>query len=144
MNYFPLTAEQQEWKERTTEIAERDIGPRAADYDRKVQFPQESPNPLRDAGLWAMRVPQKYGGLGLDLVTTCLIVEEVSKKCPPTAMCFKMHLEAVEAISLIPTEYQLERYIQPLLRGEMFAATPWVASIKAARNQGLPLRVFPD
>ena len=56
MNYFPLTAEQQEWKERTTEIAERDIGPRAADYDRKAQFPQESLNALRDAGLWAMRV----------------------------------------------------------------------------------------
>jgi alkylation response protein AidB-like acyl-CoA dehydrogenase len=36
MNYFPLTAKQQEWKERTTEIAERDMGPRAADYDRKA------------------------------------------------------------------------------------------------------------
>jgi len=124
MNYFPLTTEQQEWKERTAEIAERYIGPRAADYDRKAQFPQESLNALRDAGLWAMRVPQKYGGLGLDLVTTCLIVEEVSKKCPSTAMCYKMHLEAVEAISLIPTQYQLERYIQPLLQGEMFAAAP--------------------
>jgi alkylation response protein AidB-like acyl-CoA dehydrogenase len=69
-------------------------------------------------------VPQKYGGPGLDLVTTCLIVEEVSKKCPSTAMCYKMHLEAVEAISQIPTKYQLTRYIEPLLRGEMFAAAP--------------------
>ena len=65
-----------------------------------------------------------YRGPGLDLVTTCLIVEEVSKQCPSTAMCYKMHLEAVEAISLIPTQYQLERYIQPLLQGEMFAAAP--------------------
>ena len=71
-----------------------------------------------------MRVPQKYGGLGLDLVTTCLIVEEVAKKCPSTAMCYKMHLEAVEAISQIPTAYQRKRYIEPLLRGEVFAAAP--------------------
>jgi alkylation response protein AidB-like acyl-CoA dehydrogenase len=83
-------------------------------------------------------VPQKYGGLGLDLVTTCLIVEEVSKKMSPNGHVLQ------DAPSLIPTESQLERYIQPLLRGEMFAAAPWVASIKTARNQGLPLRVFPD
>ncbi|MEE3248153.1 MAG: acyl-CoA dehydrogenase family protein, partial [Chloroflexota bacterium] len=112
MNYFALTDEQQEWKERTTAIAERDIGPRAADYDCNREFPRESLNALRDAGLWSMRVPQEYGGLGLDLVTTCLIVEEISKKCPSTAMCYKMHLEAVEAISHIPTEYQLKRYIE--------------------------------
>ena len=124
MNYFALTDKQQEWKERTATIAERDIGPRAADYDYNREFPQESLNALRDAGLWSMRVPQKYGGLGLDLVTTCLIVEEISKKCPSTAMCYKMHLEAVEAISHIPTEYQLKRYIEPLLRGEVFAAAP--------------------
>ena len=66
MNYYPLTKDQQEWKDRTTEIAEREIGPRAANYDANAEFPQESLNALRDAGLWAMRVPEKYGGLGLD------------------------------------------------------------------------------
>jgi isovaleryl-CoA dehydrogenase len=124
MNYFPLTAEQQEWKERAAEIAQRHVAPRAEYYDRNAEFPQESLNALRDAGLWAIRVPQKYGGPGLDLVTTCLIVEEISKKCPSTAMCYKMHLEAVEAIALIPTKYQLERYVEPLVRGEVFAAAP--------------------
>ena len=124
MNYFSLTNDQLEWKERTAAIVERYIGPRAAEYDRKKEFPRESLDALRDAGLWSMRVPQKYGGLGLDLVTTCLIVEEVSKKCPSTAMCYKMHLEAVDAISQIPTQYQLERYVEPLLRDEVFAAAP--------------------
>lgn len=124
MNYFPLTTAQQAWQERTAELSARDIGPRAAEYDRTATFPRESLNALRDAGLWSIRVPQCYGGPGLDLVTTCLIVEEVAKKCPSTAMCYKMHLEAVEAISLIPTEYQRQRYIEPLLRGEVFAAAP--------------------
>jgi alkylation response protein AidB-like acyl-CoA dehydrogenase len=57
-------------------------------------------------------------------VTTCLIVEEVAKQCLSTAMCYKMHLEAVAAISSIPTAYQRKRYIEPLLRGEVFAAAP--------------------
>src|SRR5262245_371305 len=124
MNYFPLTPDQQAWQERTAEISARDIGPRAAEYDRQAAFPHASLHALRDAGLWSIRVPQQYGGLGLDLVTTCLIVEEVAQKCPSTAMCYKMHLKAVEAISHIPTAYQRQRYIEPLLRGEVFAAAP--------------------
>ncbi len=39
-------------------------------------------------------------------------------------MCYKMHLEAVGAISQIPTAYPRQRYIEPLLRGEVFAAAP--------------------
>ena len=49
MNYFPLTKDQQEWKDRAVGIAERDIEPRAAHYDRGAAFPQESLNALRDA-----------------------------------------------------------------------------------------------
>ena len=103
MNYFHLTSEQLEWKERVAEVAERVIAPRAAEYDAKAQFPKESLQALGDMGLWALRVDKEHGGLGGDMVTTCLIVEEIAKKCPSTAMCYKMHLESVEAVSRIPT-----------------------------------------
>ena len=55
------------------------------------------------------------------------------EQCPSTAMCYKMHLEAVEAISQISTVYQRQRYIEPLLHGEMFAAAP-VGSRMARRG----------
>lgn len=96
MNYFPLTTEQQEWKERVAEIAAREIGPHAATTDRLAQYPRESLETLRAAKLWALRTPREYDGLGADLVTTCLVVEEIAKKCPSTGMCYKMHLEATE------------------------------------------------
>ena len=134
MNYFPLTTIQHEWQERTAEMSTRDIGPRAEEYDRKAAFPRESLHALRDAGLWSMRVPQQYGGLGLDLVTTCLIVEEVAKQCPSTAMCFKMHLEAMEAISQIPTAYQRQRYIEPLRVGSRMARRGTIGPPSAARS----------
>ena len=122
MNYFPLTDEQLEWKERVAEVAERVISPRAAEYDAKAQFPRESLAALGELGLWALRVDKEDGGLGGDMVTTCVIVEEIAKKCPSTAMCYKMHLESVEAVSRIPTALQRERFVQPLARGEVFAA----------------------
>ena len=136
----PWVSTQHEWQERTAELSTRDIGPRAEEYDRKAAFPRESLHALRDAGLWSMRVPQRYGGLGLDLVTTCLIVEDVAKQCPSTAMCFKMHLEAMEAISQIPTAYQRQRYIEPLLRGEVFAAAPGGEPHGQAGDDWTPVR----
>ncbi|HEU0021350.1 MAG TPA: acyl-CoA dehydrogenase family protein [Dehalococcoidia bacterium] len=121
MTYFPLTPSQLEWQKRTRKIATESIGPRAASYDRNFQFPRESLEALRDAGLWALRVSREFGGLGADLLTTCLVVEEVSKKCPSTAMCYKMHLEATELLNLIPTPYQVEHFVKPLANGEVFA-----------------------
>jgi alkylation response protein AidB-like acyl-CoA dehydrogenase len=102
-------------------LAAREIGPRAAESDRLARYPQESLNALRDAGLWALRVSREHGGLGADLLTVCLIVEEIAKKCPSTAMCYKMHLEATELVAHIPTPYQVERFVKPLARGEVFA-----------------------
>jgi len=121
MNYFPLTATQQEWQARVAELAAREIGPRAAECDRLARYPKESLDALRDAGLWALRVSRDHGGLGADLVTTCLVVEEIAKHCPSTAMCYKMHLEATELVAHIPTPYQVERFVKPLARGEVFA-----------------------
>lgn len=122
MNYFPLTKTQQEWQERVADLASREIGPHAAECDAESKYPSESLEALRKAGLWALRAPQEYGGQGADLLTTCLVVEEISKKCPSTAMCFKMHLEATDILNLIPTPYQVEHFVKPLARGEVFAS----------------------
>lgn len=121
MNYFPLTLQQQQWKERVAELAAREIGPRAGECDRLRRYPKESLDALRDAGLWALRASREHGGLGADMLTTCLVVEEIAKKCPSTAMCYKMHLEATELINQIATPYQVERFVKPMVRGEVFA-----------------------
>jgi alkylation response protein AidB-like acyl-CoA dehydrogenase len=120
MTYFPLTRAQHEWQERTAEIAQRELAPRAATTDHTGQYPQESLEALQRAGLWGLRVPQEHGGLGADLLTTCLIVEELSKHCPSTAMCYKMHLEAAEILCRIPTPYQVEHFVKPMAQGQVF------------------------
>ena len=124
MAYFPLTKNQQDWQERAREIAANELAPRAEETDRLGRFPTESLDALRKEGLWGLRVPKKHGGLGEDMVTTCLIVEELSKKCPSTAMCYKMHIEGAELVSRISTEDQVNRFVEPLAKGEVFIAAP--------------------
>jgi alkylation response protein AidB-like acyl-CoA dehydrogenase len=121
MSYFPLTPEQRDWKEHIAEIAEQDIAPHAAEIDKARRYPTVSLNALKREGLWGLRVAKEHGGLGADLLTTCLIVEEIAKRCPSTAMCYKMHLEAAEVICRMPTDDQIQHIIEPIARGEVFA-----------------------
>ncbi|MFN8637263.1 MAG: acyl-CoA dehydrogenase family protein [Chloroflexota bacterium] len=134
MTYFPLTASQAEWKERVADLARREIGPRAERADRERRYPRESLEALREAGLWGLRVSPEHGGLGADLLTTCLIVEEIAKQCPSTAMCYKMHLEASEVLVRAPTPYQVDQFVEPLGRGEILATVAGSESQGAGDN----------
>ncbi|MDA0770921.1 MAG: acyl-CoA/acyl-ACP dehydrogenase [Chloroflexi bacterium] len=120
MSFFPLTQEQQDWKDRAAAIADKELAPRAEQTDRERKYPRESLDALRDAGFWALRVDKQYGGQGADLLSTVLVVEELAKRCPSTAMCYKMHLEASEVINRMPTDYQVENFVKPMARGEVF------------------------
>ena len=134
MTYFPLTAPQVEWQERVAEIARREVGPRAERADRERRYPRESLAALRDAGLSGLRVSPEHGGLGADLLTTCLIVEEIAKYCPSTAMCYKMHLEATEVLARMPTPDQVDRFVKPMARGEVLATVAGSESQGAGDN----------
>ncbi len=94
----------------------------AMDRD-EIRFPKEF---LREAGrrnLMGCRYPTQWGGRGLDWVTTCMVMEEVGTLGYIFACVFGVGAELVcDAIILHGTDAQKEKYVRPLLRGELFAA----------------------
>jgi alkylation response protein AidB-like acyl-CoA dehydrogenase len=88
-----------------------------------IKFPKEF---LQEAGrrnLLGCRYPKKWGGRGLDWVTTCLLMEEIGTLGYELACVFGVGAELVcDAIILHGTDAQKERFVKPLLRGERFAA----------------------
>ena len=76
----------------------QEIRPRAVEYDRLAQYTRVLLAALRESRPWASRAPREHGGLGADLVTVYLISEEIAKKCPSTAIGYKMRLEATELL----------------------------------------------
>ncbi|SCY27658.1 acyl-CoA dehydrogenase family protein [Desulfoluna spongiiphila] len=89
----------------------------------KVQFPKEF---LQEAGrrnLMGCRYPRAWGGRGLDWVTTAMVMEEVGVLGYIMACTFGVGAELVcDAIILHGTDAQKEKYVKPLLKGELFAA----------------------
>lgn len=88
-----------------------------------IRFPKEF---LREAGrrnLMGCRYPKKWGGRDMDWVTTCMVMEEIGTLGYIFACTFGVGAELVcDAIILHGTDKQKEKYVKPLLRGEIFAA----------------------
>jgi butyryl-CoA dehydrogenase len=92
------------------------------DADR-IRFPKEF---LKEAGqrnLLGCRYPRKWGGRDMDWVISCVILEEIGTLGYEFACVFGVGAELVcDAIILHGTDAQKEKYVKPLLKGEMFAA----------------------
>jgi butyryl-CoA dehydrogenase len=89
----------------------------------KIKFPKEF---LEEAGrrnLLGCRYPKRWGGRELDWVTTSMVMEEVGALGYIFACVFGVGAELVcDAIILHGTDAQKQKYVVPLLKGEIFAA----------------------
>ncbi len=72
-------------------LAVERFAPRAAKHDREASFPFDDYDDLREAGLIALCVPERYGGLGASYETYCLVAEQLAYGNASTALTFNMH-----------------------------------------------------
>ncbi len=88
-----------------------------------IRFPREF---LQEAGrrhLMGCRYPRRWGGRGLDWVSTVMVMEEVSRLGYIFGCVFGVGAELVcDAIIQHGSDEQKEKYVLPLLRGDIFAA----------------------
>jgi len=89
----------------------------------KIRFPREFLQEAGRRGLMGVRYPRRWGGRGMDWVATSMVMEEVGTLGYIFACVFGVGAELVcDAIVQHGTDAQRERYVKPLLRGELFAA----------------------
>ncbi|HZK19019.1 MAG TPA: acyl-CoA dehydrogenase family protein [Clostridia bacterium] len=121
---FLLTDEQKKIREEARDLVKWVPRQMIMDMDEdKIRFPKEF---LQEAGrrnLLGCRYPKKWGGREMDWVTTCMLMEEIGTLGYIFACVFGVGAELVcDAIVLHGTDMQKEKYVKPLLAGEMFAA----------------------
>jgi alkylation response protein AidB-like acyl-CoA dehydrogenase len=121
---FLLNDEQKKIKQEARDFVKSIPGKMILDMDAdKIRFPKEF---LQEAGrlnLMGCRYPKKWGGRGLDWVSTCMVMEEIGVLGYIFACTFGVGAELVcDAIVLHGNDAQKEKYVKPLLKGEIFAA----------------------
>src|ERR1700726_2709761 len=82
---FQLTEQQRRMVAAVRDLAQGGFKANAQKY-MDGTFPWENMKKLADIGVLGMSVPEAYGGLGLPVFDTALVLEEIAKTCYVTAM----------------------------------------------------------
>lgn len=114
---FSLNDEQLILVEQVRELCQEQIHPY---YINKVETEEEFDwwpiKQLGELNLICPTIPKEYGGLGLDIFTTCLLMEEIGAYWPGLAAVIDTNLHAVQPLLLAGSHQQKEKYL-PLLTG---------------------------
>ena len=121
---FTLTKEQLALREEVRDLVRWVPRETILDMDRdRIRFPADFLREAGRRGLLGVRYPRRWGGRGMDWVSTSMVMEEVGTLGYVFACVFGVGAELVcDAVVLHGTDAQRERYVKPLLRGELFAA----------------------
>ena len=117
MNYF-LTEEQEMIKNLVKQIAQEKITPVAIELDEKGEFPWELMKIFAQSDLFAIFVPEEYGGLGKGVLDLCIIIEELSKACAGVAVSYAASALGTYPIILFGSEEQKKKYLPQIAKGK--------------------------
>jgi acyl-CoA dehydrogenase len=92
-----------------------------ADFGGMLPVLKEKREKARAMGLWAPQIPEEYGGRGLSLLEFAHISEELGRSPLGhyTFNCQAPDAGNMEILMQYGTEGQKERYLNPLVRGEI-------------------------
>ncbi len=114
------TDRQKELRATLIELCEQELRANAKRFDDELMFPRRNLELLGEHGFLALTVPEEYGGLGENHVAYSMVCETIARYgCASTAMCYVMHMGAVNAIMLRPTPELIDKYIRPLNSGKI-------------------------
>jgi alkylation response protein AidB-like acyl-CoA dehydrogenase len=76
---FALSVEQQLIRRTAREFCDREIVPHAREWDRAERMDLEVVGKLAHVGFLGCALPEEYGGMGLDTISYCLVMEELGR-----------------------------------------------------------------
>jgi acyl-CoA dehydrogenase len=117
----PLTPEERLLLDSVMALAEGEIAPRAAEYDRSSEFPWDNIRAINALGLNAMFVPEAYGGAGLSYGAYLASVREISKACASTGIIWATNFHATKPLIDFGTEAQKKRLLPRVAEGAIGA-----------------------
>jgi alkylation response protein AidB-like acyl-CoA dehydrogenase len=135
---YRLTEEQAMLRDAVRVLADERVAPRAADIDRTGEFPEDLRRLLADHDILALPFPEEHGGLGGELLSVCLAVEQLSRHCATTGLILAVQELGSLPITLAGTSEQQARWFPALARGDQliaFALTEAEAGSDAAATR---------
>src|ERR687883_1822918 len=119
---YEKTDEQKAIIDMVRRFVDEQIIPQAEHYDSADEFPGPIVAQMRELGLFGVTIPEEYGGMGLDLTTYAMIVEELSRGWISISGIVNTHFIGSYLLMKFGTEDQKQRYLPKMATGEIRAA----------------------
>ncbi len=113
-----LTEEQVLLRDTLRELADARIAPRAADIDRSGEFPDDIRQLLAQYDVLGLPFPVEHGGVGGDLLTVCLAIEQIARACVTSSLILAVQDLGSLPLRLGGSAEQLARWVPRLASGE--------------------------
>ena len=120
--YTEKTDEQKAICEMVRQFADEQILPNAEHYDAVDEFPEPIVEQMKELGLFGVTIPEEYGGMGLDLTTYVMIVEELSRGWISISGIVNTHFIGSYLLMKFGTDEQKQKYLPRMATGEIRAA----------------------
>jgi alkylation response protein AidB-like acyl-CoA dehydrogenase len=120
--YTEKTDEQKAITEMVHQFVDEQILPNAEHYDHEDLFPEPIVEQMKELGLFGVTIPEEYGGMGLDLATYAMIVEELSRGWISISGVVNTHFIGSYLLMNFGTEEQKQKYLSRMATGEIRAA----------------------
>jgi len=133
---FNLTEEQKQYVETVQRFVGREITPRVLNMEKAHAFPFDIIQKAWDLGILNLSIPEAVKGYSLDLISTALIIREISygdSGIATSAMCNDL---ANAVIAIHGSEEQQRSFLGPFVERPLLASfcltEPWAGSDNSA------------
>lgn len=109
-----ISEDQRQYQQLAREFAENEIAPRSEELDHQAQPAQDILRKAWELGLFNVRVPEEFGGFGLNLTDACLMAEELGAACSGVSSAFEGNELAVAPLLVAGSKEQKDEYLSPL------------------------------
>jgi alkylation response protein AidB-like acyl-CoA dehydrogenase len=119
---YRLDEEQVMLRDAVRVLADERIAPRAAEIDRTAEFPHDIRDLLARQDILGLPFPAEFGGIGADLLTVCLAIEQISRVCATSGLILAVQELGALPILLAGSDEQKRRWLPDLAAGRSLIA----------------------
>lgn len=114
-----LSTELEEFRQTCRRTAEKHFRPLIDKMDRQHEFPHEAKPVLAELGAYGLPYPSELGGGDGSWLAWAILHEEVARVLPALGIHFQVNTVVAGALQDAGTDEQIQRWVPPLLRGEV-------------------------
>ena len=103
-------------------FVDREIIPVASELEHADEYPAEIVAGMKRLGLFGLRIPEAYGGLGASLLLYALVVEEIARGCMSVSGIINTHFIVAHMIERHGTAEQRDYFLPRMAAGQIRGA----------------------